>query len=80
MIKGERHPVGRLRLLETNAAVYREMVPPVHRAAPEAVVLVVTDPPDPLADVVRGLGHERGRVGLGGCFIRWTVAPDYPPT
>lgn len=28
-------------------------------AAPEAVVLVVTDPPDALADVVRMLGHER---------------------
>jgi L-lactate dehydrogenase len=27
--------------------------------APQALVLVVTDPPDPLADVVRMLGHER---------------------
>jgi L-lactate dehydrogenase len=54
-----REPAGRLRLLEANAAVYREIVPPVHRAAPGAVVLVVTDPPDPLADVVRLLGHER---------------------
>jgi L-lactate dehydrogenase len=27
--------------------------------APQALVLVATDPPDPLADVVRMLGHER---------------------
>ena len=52
-------PAGRLRLLETNAAIYKDMVPRVRRAAPDAVIVVVTDPPDPLADVVRKLGHER---------------------
>jgi L-lactate dehydrogenase len=52
-------PQGRLRLLEKNTEVYRQIVPEIHRAAPEALVLVVTDPPDPLADVVRLLGHER---------------------
>jgi L-lactate dehydrogenase len=52
-------PAGRLRLLEANTAVYQEILPQIHRAAPEALVLVVTDPPDPLADVVRMLGHER---------------------
>jgi L-lactate dehydrogenase len=51
---------GRRKLLEANAAVYREIVPRVVHAAPEAVILVVTDPPDPLADVARRLaGHER---------------------
>ena len=51
---------GRLRLLDANAALYREIVPKVVRAAPKAVILVVTDPPDPLADVARRLaGHER---------------------
>ena len=50
---------GRLRLLEANAGIYREMVPEIHRVAPNAMVLVVTDPPDPLADIVRMLGHER---------------------
>jgi L-lactate dehydrogenase len=49
---------GRLRLLDSNAEAYREMVPRVHAAAPDAVIVVVTDPPDPLADVVRMLGHE----------------------
>ena len=50
---------GRLRLLDANADAYRELVPRVHRAAPDAVIVVVTDPPDPLADLVRILGHER---------------------
>ena len=46
-------PKGRLRLLNKNAEIYRDIVPRIVRAAPEAVLLVVTDPPDPLADVAR---------------------------
>lgn len=53
-------PRGRLRLLDGNADVYRSVVPEVVAAAPEAVLLVVTDPPDPLTDLTRELaGHER---------------------
>ena len=52
-------PAGRLRLLDTNAAIYKNIIPQLHTVAPHALVLVVTDPPDPLADVVRMLGHER---------------------
>jgi L-lactate dehydrogenase len=52
-------PVGRLRLLDANAAVFQDIVPKIHNSAPDALILVVTDPPDPLADVVRQLGHER---------------------
>jgi L-lactate dehydrogenase len=53
-------PQGRLRLLDTNARIYRDVVPAVVAAAPAAVILVVTDPPDPLADLARGLaGHDR---------------------
>ena len=53
-------PEGRLKLLDTNAGVYRDMVPRIVEAAPEAVLLVVTDPPDPLADLARRLaGHDR---------------------
>ena len=52
-------PVGRLRLLEANAAIFQDIVPQIHYYAPDALILVVTDPPDPLADVVRILGHER---------------------
>ena len=53
------NPAGRLRLLDTNAEAYRQIVPGVHEAAPGSVIVVVTNPPDPLADVVRKLGHER---------------------
>ncbi|HLH91451.1 MAG TPA: hypothetical protein VKX28_23615 [Xanthobacteraceae bacterium] len=53
-------PQGRLRLLDKNAAIYRDIIPRVARAAPHAVLLIVTDPPDPLADVARACaGHER---------------------
>jgi len=51
---------GRLKLLDQNAAVYREIVPKIVASAPHAVILVVTDPPDPLADLARKLaGHDR---------------------
>jgi L-lactate dehydrogenase len=46
-------PTGRLKLLESNVDIYRQILPEIYRAAPEAVILVVTDPPDPLADFVR---------------------------
>jgi L-lactate dehydrogenase len=53
-------PQGRLRLLDTNAKVYAQIVPRVVAVAPGAVLMVVTDPPDPLADLTRRLaGHER---------------------
>jgi L-lactate dehydrogenase len=53
-------PRGRLKLLDKNAAIYREIVPPIVRAAPDAVLVAVTDPPDPLADIARqAAGHER---------------------
>jgi L-lactate dehydrogenase len=53
-------PEGRRRLLDTNAKVYADIVPKVVAAAPRAVLMVVTDPPDPLADLTRRLaGHDR---------------------
>jgi L-lactate dehydrogenase len=53
-------PAGRLKLLGTNADVYRDIVPRIVAVAPQAIVLVVTDPPDPLADLARLLaGHDR---------------------
>jgi L-lactate dehydrogenase len=61
-------PAGRLRLLDTNIGVYRDVIPQVVRAAPDAVILAVTDPPDPLADIARELaGH--GRVLSTGTFL-----------
>jgi L-lactate dehydrogenase len=53
-------PAGRLRLLDANTAVYHDIVPRIVKAAPDALILVVTDPPDPLADLARQLaGHDR---------------------
>jgi L-lactate dehydrogenase len=53
-------PAGRLRLLDKNAKVYREVIPRISAAAPDAVLLVVTDPPDPLAWLTRELvRHDR---------------------
>jgi len=53
-------PEGRLKLLDANVAIYEEIVPQAVRAAPDALLMVVTDPPDPLADLTRHLAkHDR---------------------
>jgi L-lactate dehydrogenase len=52
-------PAGRLKLLDSNIGVYRQILPGIFKTAPEAVILVVTDPPDPLADFVRTFGFTR---------------------
>ncbi|HEY4044199.1 MAG TPA: L-lactate dehydrogenase [Rhodopila sp.] len=54
-----RDPEGRLKLLDKNAEIYRDIIPRIVAAAPDAVLLAVTDPPDPLADLTRTLaGHD----------------------
>jgi L-lactate dehydrogenase len=58
-------PQGRLRLLDKNAAIYRDIVPRIARAAPSAVLLVVTDPPDPLADVARDAAGQMHVLSTG---------------
>ena len=50
-------PAGRLKLLANNATVYKDIVPRIVAAAPDALLLVITDPPDPLADVTRRVGR-----------------------
>lgn len=58
---------GRLRLLPHNAAVYADVVPRIARVT-SAPILVVTDPPDPLADVARR--HVQGNQVLSsGTFL-----------
>ncbi|MDQ2762885.1 MAG: NAD(P)-binding domain-containing protein [Pseudomonadota bacterium] len=53
-------PQGRLKLLDKNVEIYKSIVPEVVKALPDAVLLVVTDPPDPLADLTRRIaGHDR---------------------
>jgi len=58
-------PQGRLRLLDRNAVIYRDIVPMIVRAAPTAVLLVVTDPPDPLADVAREAANHTSVLSAG---------------
>ena len=51
---------GRLKLLDSNVGIFKDIIPKIITAAPAAVLLVVTDPPDPLADLVRRIaGHNR---------------------
>src|SRR5213593_1765031 len=38
-------PQGRLKLLDKNAEIYRDIIPNIVAAAPQAVLLTVTDPP-----------------------------------
>lgn len=52
-------PAGRLRLLNTNVGIFNDILPQLSRVAPNALVLVLTDPPDPLADLVRAAGFTR---------------------
>lgn len=53
-------PIGRLRLLDANVKVFEEIVPRIVEVAPQAVLLVATDPPEPLVDIARKLaGHNR---------------------
>jgi L-lactate dehydrogenase len=61
-------PAGRLNLLAANAEIYRDIVPRVVAVAPQALLLVVTDPPDPLAALAQHLaGHDR--VVSSGTFL-----------
>jgi L-lactate dehydrogenase len=46
-------PWGRQRLLPRNAAIYRDVVPQIIAHSPTVPIVVVTDPPDTLADVAR---------------------------
>lgn len=65
-------PKGRLRLLGKNAAIYRDIAPRILAASPEAVLLVVTDPPDPLADIAREAAKDEGagsRILSAGTFL-----------
>jgi L-lactate dehydrogenase len=61
-------PSGRLRLLAKNAEIYRDIVPKIAKAAPGAVIVAVTDPPDPLADVARKAA-PKSRIISAGTFL-----------
>jgi L-lactate dehydrogenase len=53
-------PRGRRVLIPANARAFAEIIPAITEVAPTVPILVVTDPPDPLADLARALAkHER---------------------
>jgi len=58
-------PQGRLKLLDKNAEIYRDIVPKITDVAPRAVLLVVTDPPDPLADIARDIRKDATVLSAG---------------
>jgi L-lactate dehydrogenase len=61
-------PQGRLRLLAKNAVVFRDVVPRIADAAPDTTLLVVTDPPDALADIARQAASGL-RIVSAGTFL-----------
>jgi L-lactate dehydrogenase len=58
-------PQRRLGLLESNVEIYRDVIPKIASAAPRATLLVVSDPPDPLADVAREASAEAIALSAG---------------
>jgi L-lactate dehydrogenase len=52
-------PLGRLRLLDANVEIFHDIVPKIVAVAPDAVILVVANPPEPLVEIARHLaGHD----------------------
>lgn len=78
-------PWGRLRLLPQNTQVYRTIVPRIIESGCHAPIIVVTDPPDPLADValdvVRRLGASNPVLSSGTYLdsvrFRWQLAKRF---
>lgn len=56
---------GRLRLLETNDPIFRDVVPKVIAAAPDAILLVATNPLDPMVELTRRLASGKAVLGTG---------------
>ena len=61
-------PAGRLRLLGTNARIIADIVPKIVTVAPDATIMVITNPPEPLTELARRCaGHDR--VMSSGTYI-----------
>ncbi len=56
---------GRLRLLDTNDPIFRDVVPKVIVAAPDAVLLVATNPLDPITELTQRLAIGKAVLGTG---------------
>lgn len=51
-------PLGRLRLLDANVKVFEDVIPRIVAVAPQAPILVVTNPPEPLVEIARALARH----------------------
>ncbi len=56
---------GRLRLLTPNRPIYADIIPQIANVAPKALVVIVTDPPDALADVARSFKPPNQIISTG---------------
>ena len=56
---------GRLRLLETNVPIFREVVPKTIAAAPDATLLVASNPLDVMTELTRRLAGGKAVLGTG---------------
>jgi L-lactate dehydrogenase len=53
-------PAGRLRLLDTNAKIIASVIPQTIAVCPDAIIMVVTNPPEPLTELARHYaGHNK---------------------
>lgn len=60
---GQRPGQTRLELLKTNADIFRDIVPKVHAAAPDAIILIATNPVDILTQIsAEMVGIDRHQV------------------
>ncbi|MGO1769127.1 MAG: L-lactate dehydrogenase [Microbacterium sp.] len=70
----------RLELIETNARIFRSLIPELVGASPDAIVIVVTNPCDVLATLaVEQTGLDPSRLFASGCVLdtsrlRWALA------
>jgi L-lactate dehydrogenase len=74
-------PQGRRRLIPVNARIYADIIPRVQATAPSTTLLVITDPPDPLAEIARHLAPDLHVLSAGTVIdtlrFRYHIAREF---
>jgi L-lactate dehydrogenase len=74
-------PLGRRRLIPINARIYADIIPRVQVTAPGTTLLVITDPPDPLAELARHLAPDLHILSAGTVIdtlrFRYRIAREF---
>jgi L-lactate dehydrogenase len=74
-------PQGRRRLIPVNAGIYADIIPRVQATAPSTTLLVITDPPDPLAEIARHLAPDLHVLSAGTVIdtlrFRYHIAREF---